>query len=292
MSREYDLTERPHWTPRLSGDFMASLQKTHTPDGNRQWADRTINRIVAHLKTWAKWMHQNRPFPLGEPMAKVKGLPIGRLLDIERAITPQERNRILDTCDILLTTGGQSRDTHRYRKDKRPTRKSYRPYRNRAIIYTLIETGMRRTAITQLNLANINIKKRWLSVVEKGGATQTYPISRQGMQAIEDYIIHEREQDNLKWQSPALFLSANTTFNGNGRLNPKAINTIWNQVCHYSGVKGKTPHSARHGVGLHIMEKTGSIAAVQRQLGHKDPASSIQYTRIPHQKLLTVLDDR
>ena len=31
-------------------------------------------------------------------------------------------------------------------------RKGYRPYRNRAIIYTLIETGMRRAAITKLGL--------------------------------------------------------------------------------------------------------------------------------------------
>ena len=35
-------------------------------------------------------------------------------------------------------------------------RKGYRPYRNRAIMYTLIETGMRRAAITKLNIDHLD----------------------------------------------------------------------------------------------------------------------------------------
>jgi site-specific recombinase XerC len=38
--------------------------------------------------------------------------------------------------------------------------------------------------------------------------------------------------------------------------------------------KDKTPHSARHGMGVYIMEKTSNVAAVQRQLGHKNASFS------------------
>jgi hypothetical protein len=37
------------------------------PDGSRRFSDRTIARIAAHLKTFAKWIHTLRPFRLVTP---------------------------------------------------------------------------------------------------------------------------------------------------------------------------------------------------------------------------------
>ena len=75
-------------------------------------------------------------------MAKIKLMPIGNGLEIERAISPAERRRILDAADTLPIIGGRSKDRHRFRDKERPVRKGYRPFRNRAIVYTLIETGV------------------------------------------------------------------------------------------------------------------------------------------------------
>ena len=293
LRQEFGNTLRTTWSPRASRDFLLSLQNTVKVDGTKKWSDRTVNRMIAHLKTFAKWIHQHRPFPLGQPMAKITMLSVGNHLDIERALTKQERNRILDAADQLLLVGGRSRDRHRHGGVTPPQRKSFRPYRNRAIIYTLIETGMRRTAITSLNMADIDFDRRILSVVEKGGSVQPYPISRQGIVAIRDYLAHERKADQEKWQSHALFLAATVSPHGDGRLNPKGINTVWNQVRDFAGVdKDKTPHSARHGMGVFIMEKTGNVAAVQRQLGHKNASFSLQYSRITNDELKRILDER
>jgi integrase len=70
------------------------------------------------------------------------------------------------------------------------------------------------------------------------------------------------------------------------------INSIWNEVAEIARVEGKTPHSARHAMGRHIIEKTGNIAAVQRQLGHRNAAYSIQYARITAEELGAVLEER
>src|SRR5215831_17345575 len=69
------------------------------------------------------------------------------------------------------------KDRKRYKTGERPRRTGYRPYRNRAIIYTLMETGMRRAAVTHLDLTQADLAGRRLTVVEKGGATHTYQIS-------------------------------------------------------------------------------------------------------------------
>jgi integrase len=80
-----------------------------------------------------------------------------------------------------------------------------------------------------------------------------------------------------------LFLSPATNAHGGGRLNPRVINTVFNEVCSLAGVEGNTPHDARHATGRHLIEKTGNIVAVQRQLGHTNAAYSIQYARVTDQ---------
>ena len=119
-----------------------------------------------------------------------------------------------------------------------------------------------------------------------------YKISREGTSAIEDYVAKERAADFKKWKSPALFLSPDTNAHGDGRLNPRVINTVFKEVCNLAGVEGHTPHDARHAMGRHLIEKTGNIAAVQRQLGHTNAAYSIQYARVTDQELADALDDR
>jgi site-specific recombinase XerC len=44
-------------------------------------------------------------------------------------------------------------------------------------------------------------------------------------------------------------------------------------------------------MGRHIMDKTGNVAAVQRQLGHKNAAYSLQYARITDDELQEVVDE-
>jgi integrase len=150
---------------------------------------------------------------------------------------------------------------------------------------------MRRGAITRIKLVDVNMAKRVIAVQEKGGEVHKYHISKEGMKAIEDYIAHERGQDGASALS--LFLPAASVGIKNDHLSERTINNLWNQVREAAMVDAdKTPHSARHGMGKHIMEKTGNVSAIQRQLGHKNPAYSMQYARISSQELHDVLDDR
>jgi len=289
--REEGSDERPRWTPRLSRHFQESLRR-ELVDGKRRYSDRTINRILAHLKTWAKWIHKNAPFPVGDPMEKITLRPVGTGLEIEKALTPAERRRLLDAADVLVRVGGLSRDRSRFGKqEERPRRKGYRPWRNRAIVYTLVDTGMRRAAVAALDLDGVEPKTRTVSAREKGGLTHAYQISREGLEAIAAYIRKERGEDE-HGDLPALFLPASNNPNAKERLSAEAINNAWNEVCRYAGVSGRTPHSARHAMGRHLVEKTGNIAAVQRQLGHKNAAYCMQYSRITRAELNQKLDDR
>lgn len=291
MLREEGTDRRVAWSPRLSKSFQDYLRREQA-EGRRRWNDRTVNRVMAHLKTFAKWVDKLRPFPLGNPMEKVSLPSVGMSLEVERALTPSERRKMLDAADLLLQLGGRSKDRSRYRQTERPTHKAFRAYRNRAIIYALIETGMRRAAVTNLDLSGVDWKERTVSVLEKGGATHSYTISKEGLRAIRDYVEYERPADAECWRSPALFLAVPNNPRAGARLSVRSINVIWDEVSKAAGVEGRTPHSARHAMGKHLIEKTGNVAAVQRQLGHKNAAYSMQYARITKQELRDVLDGR
>ncbi len=120
-------------------------------------------------------------------------------------------------------------------------------------------------------------------------APTRHPKAEPGTQNIRTPPEIQWDFDRLRW---AIFLASRSRRNTDGRLSVRSINTNWNEVCSVAGVEGKTPHSARHAMGRHIIEKTGNVSAVQRQLGHKNAAYSLQYTSITAEEIDGVLNDR
>ena len=298
LIRERGNDRRSNWTPRISLDFIKDLQNQITTQGARRYNDRSINRKIASLKSFSKWIHAACEFPLGDPMTAIREFKTPTLLDVDCALTKNEYRDFLDHADRLLIDGGLSIDRNRYRDiTNRPRRKNYRPYRNRAIIYCLLETGMRRAAVTHITLDNIDWKTKKISTLEKGGHLHSYKISEQGLKAIDDYIEHERSSDETFYSAPDqkppyLFLSSPNGKNKLGQLTPQQINRIWNEIRTKAGAKDRTPHSARHAMGRHIQESTGNPEAIQKQLGHKNVGYSLSYARITDQELERVLENR
>ncbi|HLO76643.1 MAG TPA: site-specific integrase [Magnetospirillum sp.] len=283
---------RDAWTPRASKAFVDALRKAERAPGVRRWQDKSVNRVIATAKTFAKWVHNLAPFALGNPMADIRQIPVSLPLDVERAVTAQERARILDAADLLHQSDVR-KDRSRFRGAQRPASAWARPWRNRAIVYTLLETGMRRAAVVAINLADIDFAGSAITVEEKGGVRHRYKISKEGLSAIRDYLSHERPKDAEHYgDSPAAFLPTSVAHNSTGRLSARMVNDIWNAVCRQAGVVGKTPHSARHAMGKHIMDATGNVAAVQRQLGHRNASYSMQYARIGDSELDKALNER
>ena len=96
---------------------------------------------------------------------------------------------------------------------------------------------MRRAAVTHIDLNDLDLEKRLIPTLEKGQIKHPYPISKEGAEAIDQYIEEERSSDDERWQSSILFLSARITANGQGQLSSKAINRIWQDVCALAGVQ-------------------------------------------------------
>ena len=126
-------------------------------------------------------------------------------------------------------------------------RKGYRPWRNRAIVYCLIETGMRRAAVCNLDLSEVDFAQNSVTVREKGGQSHHYKISKEGAKASRTISARSAGADQKMFpQSPALFLPPATVVNSSGHLTPRVINTVWNETCRWANVKHKTCDGAAH----------------------------------------------
>ncbi|MBM2816604.1 MAG: Site-specific integrase [Ignavibacteria bacterium] len=281
---------RNAWTHKVSRNFYQYLKTKTDVNGHLLWSDRTINRILSHLKTFSKWIHKVKPFKLFNPMLKIKRIDEAYMLNLDNSISSEERIKILASADKLNYFDAKSKDTHRFDPANAPSLKYKRPSRDRAIIYTLIETGMKRSEVLNISLSMIDFKRKIITF--KGKSKHSYNISRLGIKAIKDYIANERALDAEKWQSDILFLSSKTVNRGSGKLTPCVINHIWNKICQFAGVEGKTPQASRHAMGKFIMVKTNNIAAVRKQLGHINPSFSVQYSLVSDRQIKNVLEKR
>ncbi|MCW5968549.1 MAG: tyrosine-type recombinase/integrase [Blastocatellales bacterium] len=142
---------------------------------------------------------------------------------------------------------------------------------------------------SEFSILPMSISNGNLSVLEKAGPHR-YQISAEGLAAIRDYVEKERGIDDAVLQSPALFLPASNNGNSKERLSVVSVDEIWKECARVAGVEEKTQHSARHAMGRHLIEKTGNIAAVQRQFDHKNAAYSMQYSRITENEINEVLN--
>jgi site-specific recombinase XerD len=124
---------------------------------------------------------------------------------------------------------------------KIPVQAHGRPWRDRAIVYVLIATGLRREELVHLDLDQVQphtpealrtLKRASITRVKgKGKTERTVFLSADTRAALADYLEKERPRD-VTTTTTALFLSAENigVRTPDGRLSPQAINLILTQI--------------------------------------------------------------
>jgi integrase len=185
-----------------------------------------------------------------------------------------------------------------------PVRAQGRPWRDRAIVYVLLSTGLRREELLNLNLDQLvpntpallrqARQGRLTGVQGKGGTERTVFLSADARQALADYLEKERPRDAGEG-TPALFLSATgiPARRPDGRLSLRAVNLILEQIgrWHDAELKDPTrhlsplrPHDLRHTFAFHLAQATGADAyELERRLGHRSQRYIQRYTNPPEE---------
>jgi integrase len=273
-------------------------------------APATVNNHLASLSAFTTWIHAQFPglFPAGDP---AKGIGELALPPLEpRALTDDQVRSLKNVCDRLHRfheLHGRHRQDQGIRIGVRA-----RPLRDRALVFLLLSTGLRREEVTELNLDQVDpydldtLRKarraRILRVRGKGKTERTVFLSADARAALANYLEAERPGDAGDG-SDALFLSSSTVSarREDGRLSPRAINQILERIGRWHDaevvkadrkISPLRPHDLRHTFAYRLAKVTGADAyELERRLGHRSQRYIQRYTNPPEDVAASYIEE-
>ncbi|MDO8636961.1 MAG: tyrosine-type recombinase/integrase [Dehalococcoidia bacterium] len=197
----------------------------------------TIQTYIRALRGFFNWLYkegytnENRLARLKPPRAPIK------LVDV---LIQEEISKILGCINPNTATGA----------------------RNYAVMMVFLDTGLRCSELTNLELKDINIEGGYLKVMGKGAKERIVPFGSSVQKVVLRYVLHFRpEPFNLTIQN--LFL----TLDGKP-LTQNSIKMIFKRIAIMSGVKRLHPHLCRHTFATNYLIYGGDIFSLQQILGH------------------------
>ena len=146
--------------------------------------------------------------------------------------------------------------------------------RDRAIISTLLFCGIRRGELRGLQVTDVNLEKRMLTVraeTSKSGSTRILPINRILAMVLEDYLEERKRKD---YKTPQLFVSLNADkgISMDGLIN-------WTRRLNRLSCIRFHLHRFRHTFATNLAANGVSLIKISKLLGHKDTRMTLVYLR-------------
>lgn len=162
-----------------------------------------------------------------------------------------------------------------------PDTKTLLGLRDRAIMELFYSSGLRVSELTALNRKDIDLKSLLIKLKGKGKKERIVPITKNAAAWITAYLENpERYLDtdgHLAEVDPeAVFLNKLGK-----RLTTRSVDRNFESYLKRSGLAGKaTPHTLRHTIATHWLERGMDLKTIQVILGHNSLATTTIYTQV------------
>ncbi len=146
--------------------------------------------------------------------------------------------------------------------------------RDFAVLLLAASLGLRASEIASLTLEDVDWRRQLLRVPRaKGGTEPTLPLSAALIQALADYLKHERLPGSPHRN---LFLRQTAP---RGPLCPGSVSTIFRVRMRRAGIAG-SGHQLRHAFASQMLRTGVGYPTLQKLMGHRSPSSTQAYTKI------------
>jgi len=199
------------------------------------------HREVRFLFSWLKRMGYIEE----SPFAQIKNIRLPQ--KIVQPYTAEEIGRLLVCCNPRFYWGSRSR----------------------AMILVLLDTGVRRTELVDLDLADLDLEAQRLRVLHgKGNKQRVVRFGARAKEAVEDYV------ERFRGREPGpLFLSRYGT-----RMSSHSALIFLRRLGRRAGVEKVKVHRFRHTFATWAIENEARELDVQHLLGHSTPAMVRRYS--------------
>ena len=167
-------------------------------------------------------------------------------------LTADDMNKILSVVD-----NGVGSNRAKARQDKWRTR-------DRAILLLFMNTGIRETALSEINIDDVDFENNTITIIDKTEKTHSFKMNKKLSLALKLWIIHRKHylKDN---ETDALFIS-----NHNTRISIDAISDIVRKYSKEALGYELSPHKLRAAFATILYEQTGDLEFVRIAIGHKN----------------------
>ena len=209
---------------------------------------RTVLRRLASIRSFFRYLLKEKKVA-HNPVAEIETPKLAR--SIPQALSYEEVQELL----------------------KQPNTETLLGLRDRAILELFYSSGLRVSELTFLNHVDCNFEKGSLRLRGKGKKERIVPLTQSVLRWITQYLHDPRR---FAKESDAIFLNRLGR-----RLTPRSIDRLFKGYLQKSGLAHTiTPHTIRHTIATHLLEKGMDLKTIQVLLGHSSLSTTTIYTRV------------
>ena len=169
-----------------------------------------------------------------------------------------------------------------------PDLKTPQGLRDRAILELLFSTGLRVSELAGLDVKDINLKTREISVMGKGRKIRVVFVSDSAAEALTNYLSARSDE----YQPLFIRYKGGHPIDPEGwdaRINVRSLERLVKKYALIAGIAiDPTPHTLRHTFATDLLRRGADIRSVQELLGHANISTTQIYTHITNPQLKEV----
>ena len=248
----YGNLEGCHSWKSVDSDIIRDWMESMMDKGNNATS---INRRLSALRSFYRFALA-RKLVDKDPVHGVTGPKKGRPLP--QFLKENEMDRLLDAGSWM---------------------EGFEDVRDRTIIMTFYETGIRLSELIGLDDCMVDFSNRQLKVTGKRNKQRVIPFGEELLTTLCDYMKCRDKEVNL--QSDALFVTAKGQRMTTSQVR-EAVKKNLSKVC---TLKKRTPHVLRHTFATAMLNNKAGIESVKKLLGHESLSTTEIYTHTTFEQL-------
>ena len=248
----YGNLEGCHSWKSVDSDIIRDWMESMMDKGNNATS---INRRLSALRSFYRFA-LTRKLVDKDPVHGVTGPKKGRPLP--QFLKENEMDRLLDAESWT---------------------ESFEDVRDRMVIMTFYETGIRLSELIGLDDSMVDLSNRQLKVTGKRNKQRVIPFGEELLATLRDYMKCRDKEVNR--QSEALFVSAKGQRMTSSQVR-EAVRKNLSKVC---TLKKRTPHVLRHTFATAMLNNKAGIESVKKLLGHESLSTTEIYTHTTFEQL-------
>lgn len=244
--------------PEMSWDQAESVERYMIEQRQKGYKDNTLTGRYKLLRLWFKWLYK-RKLIAENPMELVDSPKFAQVM-IEY-MTLSEYRQLMESI-----------------KDD-----DWVDKRDRCLLYALYWCGLRVAEACDLHIGDLDPAKKTVTVQKgKGGDARFVPCRDEFFALVNDYLSARPETD-LEW----LFLGSNAVVQARykeraiptirGKFTPEGARLMMYTRCKAAGMRRISPHKARHGIAMELLNSGMDMSGVSKVLGHSNQQTTATF---------------